>query len=274
MSTGDYRFSVLMPVYKGDHPAHFRAALRSVLEQTLVPDEVVVVKDGPLTPELEAVLTDLNHPRIKSILRPINGGLTAALNTGIAACTYPWIARMDADDICINTRFEKQFAYLIAHPEVAILGSWIAEYDYEMQRVFGYRKLPEHHKEITKYAQWRCPFNHMTVVYNKAAVMACGQYLDFGAVGDDYVLWVKFIQNGYQTANLQEVLVNARGGEAFFNTRRRGWKYFRQELRELAYFRNTGFINLGQWLVHFFVKALTRLSPPWVVKGIYKLIRN
>lgn len=274
MKATGFAFSVLMPVYGGDDPAHFHAALQSVLTQTRLPDEVVIVKDGPLTPALEAVIANFNNPLIQPVLRPLNGGLTAALNTGIGACKFPWIARMDADDICTPDRFEKQFQFLETHAEVAILGSWIAEYDFEMHTLFGHRTLPANHAEIAKYAQWRCPFNHMTVVYNKAAVMACGAYEDYGAVGDDYVLWVKFIQNGYITANIPEVLVQARGGKAFFDKRRRGWTYFKHELREIAYFYNSGFINAGQWLVHFVVKAITRLSPPWAVKFIYRLIRK
>jgi glycosyltransferase involved in cell wall biosynthesis len=274
VSNSSYQFSVLMPVYAGDDPAHFHAALQSVLQQTRLPDELVVVKDGPLTPALEAVLSELAHPSIRPVLRPQNGGLTAALNTGIAACKYPWIARMDADDICTPDRFEKQMAFLEANPEVSIVGSWIAEYDANMETVFGQRTVPASHTEIARYAQWRCPFNHMTVIYSKAAVTACGLYDDYGAVGDDYVLWVKLIQKGFITANLQEVLVMARGGQAFFNKRRRGFTYFKHELREINYFYQSGFIHLGQWMGHFVVKAFTRLSPAWVVKWIYKLIRK
>jgi glycosyltransferase involved in cell wall biosynthesis len=274
MTSPRTRFSVLMPVYAGDHPEYFKAALESVFTQSRLADEVVVVKDGPLTDDLESVLKTFESFPLKVISRPVNGGLSAALNTGLNACQYEYIARMDADDVALPHRFERQMQYLEKHPQIGILGSWIAEYDEALSKGFGLRKVPETHPEIIRYARWRCPFNHMTVIYKREAVLACGGYENFGAVGDDYVLWVRFIQQGYQTANIQEVLVNARAGSQFFDKRRRGWRYFKQELREIRYMYTTNFINFPLYLFHFGIKAITRLSPPFIVRGIYWLMRR
>jgi glycosyltransferase involved in cell wall biosynthesis len=274
MTTTGKRFSVLMPVYAGDHPEYFRAALESVFTQSRLADEVVVVKDGPLTDDLELVLKTFQCPTLKVVSRPVNGGLSAALNTGLNACQYEYIARMDADDVALPHRFDCQMQYLEHHPQIGILGAWIAEFDEALSKCFGLRKAPATHLEIAKFARWRCPFNHMTVIYKRSAVLACGGYEDFGAVGDDYVLWVRFIQQGYQTANIQEVLVNARAGSQFFDKRRRGWRYFKQELREIRYMYTTNFINLPLYLFHFCIKAITRLSPPFVVRSIYWLMRR
>jgi glycosyltransferase involved in cell wall biosynthesis len=270
----DFQFSVLLPVYAGDHPAHFEAALESIFNQTLAPDEIVVVADGPLTEAQYQILEKLAKPTLKVVKRLVNGGLSAALNTGLNACAHNWVARMDADDIALPHRFATQMAYLKAHPNTTIVGSWIAEYDTDMVREFGLRKGPAEHKTLVRYARWRCPFNHMTVVYRKDQVLACGGYEDFGAVGDDYVLWVRLIQQGYKTANIPEVLVHARAGQQFFGNRRRGWRYFKQELREIRYFYETRFIGRGLFLFHFTIKAITRLSPPFVVRFIYWLMRR
>lgn len=266
--------SVLIPVYHGDHPGHLQEALDSVFLQTRPAAQVVLVKDGPLTASLDAVIAAYAQPSLKVVAREKNGGLTAALNTGIAACDFPWIARMDADDRCAPDRLEKQLTYLEQHPEVVLIGSWIDEYDETIEKKFGTRTLPEHHADILNYAKWRCPFNHMTVIYKKEVVEALGCYEDFGAVGDDYVLWVKFLQAGHVTANFPEVLVDARGGKAFFSKRRRGWNYLKHELAEVRRFYQMGFISWYHVIVHAAVKTITRLSPNGVVKGIYRMLRK
>ena len=269
-------FSVIMPFYKGDNAAHFSAALQSLYKQTLRADEVVLIQDGPVTPELTAVLKawqskmpEINHVELKE-----NQGLSSALNAGINAAKHEWLARMDADDICKPNRFEKQLALIHRDESIAILGSWITEFDENMDVEIATRKLPETHAEILRYAQWRCPFNHMTVMYRKSVLQELGLYKNYGAVGDDYELWARFLMNGHRSGNIQEVLVDARTGKDFFGKRRRGWKYFKNEVREINDLYRLKMINPLQYAFHFSVKAVVRFSPPFVVKFIYKGIRK
>lgn len=269
-----------MPVYKGDVPAHFDLALKSVSQQTYRAKEILVVQDGPITPELEQVLAywqDLD-PTIKTVILDRNQGLSAALNAGIVAAQYEWIARMDADDICKLDRFEKQVHYINCHKDLAIVGSWIQEFDEQMSEVLDIRKLPETHEEILKYAKWRCPFNHMTVMYKKSVIVSLGMYKTFkddnnAGFGEDYELWARFLVKGYKAANLQEVLVDARTGKDFFSKRRRGMKYLKNEIKEISDLKELGLINHFQWLIHVAIKSFVRLSPPFVVKGVYKILR-
>lgn len=267
--------SVLMPVYKGDNATDFDLALESVCNQAYPAKEIVVVQDGPLTAELEAVLQ--KWLELNSTIKPIelekNLGLSGALNAGIDAVNFEWIARMDADDICKPDRFEKQANYIAAQPEISIIGSWIDEYDEHMKAKTGVRKVPETHDEIRNYAKWRCPFNHMTVMYKTEAVRELGKYRNYGAVGDDYELWARFLLSGYKAANIQESLVNARTGSDFFGNRRRGMKYLRNELKEVKDLYRMGLFNRGIWLFHVGMKTFVRLMPAGLVKGIYKLIR-
>lgn len=265
-----------MPVYHGDDAAHFDEALRSICDQSFAAREIIVVQDGPVGEELTAVLHKHQEscPLLRLVKLERNSGLSTALNAGIDAAQYEWIARMDADDVAHPDRFERQAQYLKQHPEISILGSWIDEYDESLQQKTGIRKLPETHYEILKYARWRCPFNHMTVMYKTEVVRKLGKYKNYGAVGDDYELWGRFLTQGYRGANLQEVLVDARTGEDFFGRRRRGWKYLRNEIREVNDLRSMGLIGPVDRLVHIGVKGFLRLSPPFLLRGFYKLLRR
>lgn len=264
-----------MPVYKGDKANDFNKALESIHHQTYAATEIIVVQDGPITTDLSEVLDKwcAVNAAIKPLKLEKNLGLSGALNAGIDVATQGWIARMDADDICKPDRFEKQAAYIESHPNTAIIGSWIDEYDENMEAVTAVRKVPATHEEIRGYARWRCPFNHMTVMYRTDAVRDLGKYRNYGAVGDDYELWARFILNGYEAANIQESLVKARTGSDFFGNRRRGLKYLKNELREVNDLRKMGLFNRGIWVFHVVMKTIVRIMPSGFVKRIYKLIR-
>lgn len=269
-------FSVIMPFYKGDKPQHLSDALESLFAQTLRADEVVLIQDGPVTEALLETVSGWQKkmPEINHVVLEKNQGLSAALNAGIKVAKHEWLARMDADDICEPVRFEKQLALIHQQADLAILGSWITEYDEDMQGEIAVRKLPETHEEILRYARWRCPFNHMTVMYRKSVLQALGAYKNYGAVGDDYELWARFLVNGYISANIQQSLVKARTGTDFYNKRRRGWRYFKNEVREINDLYRLGLIGPLLWLFHVGIKAVVRFSPPFLVKFIYKGIRK
>lgn len=265
-----------MPFYRGDQPAQLHEALASLYQQSRKADEVVLIQDGPVGDALIEVVNEwkTKMPEINHVVLEQNQGLSAALNAGVKAAKYEWLARMDADDICEPERFAKQLALISENPELAILGSWITEYDEEMSQEIAVRKLPETHQEILRYARWRCPFNHMTVMYRKSVLQDLGLYKNYGAVGDDYELWARFLVNGHKSANIQESLVKARTGTDFYNKRRRGWKYFKNEVREVNDLFRLRLIGPILWLFHVSIKAVVRFSPPFLVKFIYKGIRK
>jgi glycosyltransferase involved in cell wall biosynthesis len=268
--------SVIMPVYYKDNAEHFHQALASIFNQSQIAQEVIVIKDGELTPALEEVLAHWQkiNATLKTVALPVNKGLSAALNEGIKAAQNTWIARMDADDICSLDRFEKQVNYLNKHPEISIIGSWIDEFDESITKPIATRKLPESHAQILRYARWRCPFNHMTVMYKKDVVQKLGAYKNFGAVGDDYELWARFLTKGYKAANIQESLVYARANADFFNNRRRGLKYFKNEVKEINELYRLGLLNPMHYIFHFCIKAIVRFSPPGLVRFFYHYIRK
>ena len=124
-------FSVLMSVYAREQSEHLIAALHSVFEQTVSPTEVVLVEDGPLTTELNTVITDFSerYSALKIVKLAKNMGLGNALNVGLSACTYSLVARMDSDDLSLPNRFETQLKVFEKDLEVSVVGGWISEFE-------------------------------------------------------------------------------------------------------------------------------------------------
>ena len=153
-------FSVLMAVYKKEQPLFFKEALRSVFEQSLIPNEVVLVKDGPLTEELEQIIVDFSskNEQLKVITLEKNQGLGEALRIGLNSCSFDLVARMDSDDICKPYRFEKQIAFLKEHKEITIVGSWIEEFSDCKEEIEAIRELPQEDKQLKIFMKWR---NHL-----------------------------------------------------------------------------------------------------------------
>ena len=209
-------FSVLLPTYAGDEPDGLRRALDSVFEQTVEPDEVLVVEDGPLTAELESVLDEagVEHPdQLVRTSLSSNRGLGAALSHGVEACSHDLIARMDADDVAVPGRFERQLEYLAENPEVDVLGGYIGEFSEDPERIETVREVPTTPTEVRSSARFRCPLNHPTVMFRRSAVLDAGNYRPLRSM-QDYDLWMRMIASGYTLANVSRVLVKCEHSKA------------------------------------------------------------
>ena len=226
------KYSVLMSVYKNDDPALLKIALQSIYEdQTVKPDEIVVVFDGPLTDGLYDVLKIFAEDKqdiVKYLPQEVNKGLGEALRVGSLACTGDYIFRMDSDDISLPTRFEKQIAYLTEHPEIDVLGTDIAEFDVDVDEKKRIRQCPKDHNGIVEMGKSRNPMNHVSVCMKKTALYECGNYEEV-ALLEDYFLWLKMIVAGKTLANYNEPLVYVRRGNDFAKKRSSkkrvsGWK--------------------------------------------------
>jgi glycosyltransferase involved in cell wall biosynthesis len=201
-----------------------------------------------------------------------NVGLGKALNEGMQYCVYPWIARMDSDDIALSNRLEEQFKYLIKNSEIDIVGSWICEFDNNPEFCSKERRVPESHDAIVKFAKNRNPLNHMTVVFRKDAVMDVGGYIPMNGF-EDYYLWMRMLLQGKQFANLPQVLLKARTGQGMIS-RRQGWKYAKDELvLEKAAYR-MGFWSEIELVRNFFTRFLPRLLPVIIVEKLYNILRK
>ena len=254
-------FSVLMAVFK--------EALRSVFEQSLIPNEVVLVKDGPLTEELEQIIVDFSskNEQLKVITLEKNQGLGEALRIGLNACSFDLVARMDSDDICKPYRFEKQIAFLKEHKEITIVGSWIEEFSDCKEEIEAIRELPQEDKQLKIFMKWRNPFNHMTVMFRKKDLLAVGGYQPFYLL-EDYYLWNRLANANYYFANIGESLLWARGGYTMLE-RRGGWKYVVSESKLLKFMYRSGRINIVEFGANLMMKSIIRLIGKHLRHTIY-----
>lgn len=261
-------FSVLISIYIKENPTFLRQALNSVFNQTLIPTEVILVKDGLLTRELDITINEYQnkYSRLKVISLSENKGLGFALNEGLKHCSYEWVARMDTDDICFPDRFEKQIKIIKQYPEISFFGSTIAEFTDSIQDIVSYRNLPENHLDILEYAKTRCPLNHPTVLYKKDAVIASGGYREFP---EDYHLWIRALMKGYKFYNIQEPLLYFRTNLETIK-RRGGWKYAIAEINHQNEFRKMGFISLPKMIKNASSRFIVRILPSKLRLQIYK----
>ena len=270
--TNELYFSVLMSVYYKENPEWLKIALDSVINQTLSPNEIVLVQDGKLTDELYKVIEDYmnrcNH-LFKIVPLEKNVGLGEALRIGVENCSNEIIARMDTDDIARNDRFEKQIEFLKEHTDIDLVGSWISEFETNPEEIISYRQLPTEHKEIYKFGQFRCPVNHVTVMYKKSAVLNAGNYQTFKNI-EDYYLWARMLKQGAKFANIPECLVNVRAGNAMFKRRANLTYFFNSEFPLHTELYKMHYISLVQYLRNIASKFLLRAMPQYTMKFIYK----
>lgn len=224
-------FSIITSVYKNDKPDYVRVALDSMLvEQSVKPTEIVLVRDGLVPVTLEAVLNEYEtrYPDVFNIIRlEQNGGLGNALKLGVENAKYDIIARMDSDDICLSNRFELQLKYMELHPNVDIIGGQMTEFIDTPDNIIGKRIVPCTNDEIYNFMKNRCALNHVTVMFRKETVLKAGNYQDW-FWNEDYYLWVRMMMNKCVFANLSDVLVNVRSGADQY-ARRGGRRYYESE---------------------------------------------
>lgn len=267
------KFSVLMSIYSKENPDYFTQALESIITQTVVPNEIVIVEDGPLTDRLYAIIEDYKeeYPRIIKVLKlRENGGLGLALNAGIEKCQYEYIARMDTDDISLPNRFEKQMTYIEQHPETDVIGSDVVEYDEDMVQIQSIKNVPQNHEDIYAYLKQRNPFNHMSVVYRKAAVLNAGSYEDC-LFFEDYYLWCKLAKLNACFYNIPENLVKVRAGDAMFN-RRGGLGYVRNVYNFQTKIYGMKLINSYEFIGNVAKRSLISIIPNRLRTLIYKRV--
>lgn len=262
-------FSVLMSLYSKEHPEYLRESLESVFHQTLIPDEVVLVEDGPLTPDLYSILNEYEkrYPQFKRVPLAINGGLGKALNEGLRHCSYGLVARMDTDDVSKPDRFEKQLAVFEKYPQAEVVSSWIDEFEQNVDNIISTRRLPEFPFEIAKYAKKRCPVNHPVAMFKKESVLFAGGYRHF-PLFEDYYLWVRLLMNGAKFYNVQESLLLFRTSPDMYK-RRGGLKHGITEIMFQNHIRKIGFIPWWIFIQNITTRFIVRILPNSIRTFIY-----
>lgn len=258
------KYSVLMSLYKKEHPEYLRLALDSMINQTVKPDEIVLVEDGPLTDELYAVVEEYKD-YLTIVVNEQNLGLGLALNKGLKACRNELVARMDTDDISKPDRCEKQLSYFNAHPETTILGGQIEEFINSPNEVVGKRVVPETDADLKEFMKKRCPFNHMTVMFKRSDVIKAGNYQDW-FWNEDYSLWIRLALEGFVFANLPDTLVHTRVGADMYQ-RRGGDKYFKSEIGIQKVMLEKNMIGYGTYIMNCGKRLIVEKLMPNKIRG-------
>ncbi len=266
----EIKFSVLMSVYKKEKANNLKTAIDSIVNQTLIPNEFIIIEDGPLTSELENVLNAYTRKYnwIKTIKLEKNVGLGAALKEGVLHCNYEYIARMDSDDVAISNRFQKQINFLLKHPECDVLGGNIVEFEDLSQKDLLARKVPIDKNEMLKFLKKRNPMNHVTVIFKKESVLDVGNYLDCPYF-EDYYLWVRMLKNDKKLINIDETLVRVRAGIEMTN-RRGKLKYVKSIINFENKLYKLGFINYIEYLFNITLRSLVAFIPNKIRYYIYQ----
>lgn len=267
-------FSVLLSVYRKEKATFLRQALTSVYhEQTLKPNQIVVVKDGLLTNELEKVIAEwqsLLGEILTVVSLPNNLGLGAALNKGLAHCKYELVARMDADDISMPSRFQKQVAFMQENPHITACSAQIEEWNVELTRKLDQRILPTDPIAVAHFAKRRSPLSHPVSIFRKSIILKVGGYPPLRKA-QDFALWSLLLVKGYNLANLSETLLKMRTGNVLLE--RRGWSYFKRELQLLQFQREIGFLSTFDYITNAALRAALRLPPNFIKNLVYRLAR-
>jgi len=258
------KFSLLMCLYEKEKPQYLNRCLKSINDLTVSPAEIVFVKDGPLTVELDEIINSFKSSAdIKIISLPENVTLGPARAAGVEAAGNEWIAIMDCDDLCKPDRFEKQLSMIDKNPALGLIGGQIVESGGKT------RAVPLEHDDIVRFSKKRNPFNHMTVMFKREAVLSAGNYRLFPWF-EDYDLWTRMISNGTICANHSDILVDVAVDRNTYG-RRRGAGYIRLEWRMQKQLKTLGLIGTAGFLRNIIIRIPVRLLPGGILKRIYRV---
>ena len=268
-------FSVLMSLYAKERPEYLRQSLDSIFSQTLRANEVILVKDGPLTINLDAVVKEYEstYPELKVISLTTNQGLGKALNEGLKHCSFDLVVRMDTDDISREDRFERQVTFLQNNANIDVCSSWLQEFEGDVSNKKTIKTVPSSHNEIEKYIKSRNPINHPAVIFRKKAVINAGGYQPF-PLFEDYYLWARMMINGSKFANIPECLVNFRISPDTYK-RRGGYQYAKNSAKFQWTLYKHGIITSIAAIKSSVLRGIVYLLPNKIRSLIYsKLLRS
>ena len=267
------KYSVLMSLYSKEIPEFLSQSIDSMLNQTVVPDEIIIVKDGPITQELENALNgyiDQYAQLFKIVESKENIGLGKALNLGLQSCKNELVARMDTDDISFPNRCELQLARFSENEQLDICGTFVNEFISDPYITESIRKVPATHDEIYQFAKRRSPFNHPTVMYKKSKVLSVGGYSDLRR-NQDVDLFGRMLFAGSIAANIESSLLYFRANNALIK-RRKNWENAKLYIKVIRNFRKMGFSKRQDVFIVTMGQIIVYLSPAFVQRWIYEKI--
>lgn len=264
------KVSVLMSIYFKEKSEYFRESLESILNQTYFPDEIVLVKDGPLTNELEEVIKEYKEKlNIKTVSLEKNLGLGLALKEGVLHCSNEIIIRMDTDDIMCKDKILEQIKIFNKDKELILVGTNGIDFNKDKKDILSNRILPEKDKEIRKFAKRRCPFIHAGIAFKKSYVLKAGNYQNC-LWFEDYDLFLRMMKLG-KGYNIQKNLLYIRSNLDVYK-RRGGIEYIKREIKALTKFYKDGNMNLYYYLTNIFIRFGVRICGNNLRMKLYKKV--
>lgn len=267
------KIAVIMSLYKNDRLEFVKLAVESILGQIYKDFDYYIQYDGPIHPEVDAYLSSLTDERIKIQRRAENKGLAYSLNELLQIVMhegYDFIARMDADDISMTERFEKQLEYMKTHPEVECLGTWAIEINSKGEEYYR-KQMPQSHEECNRMFRKRDCMIHPTVMYRRSYIEKVGFYALDTYFGEDTMMWAQGFKAGCVFGNVPEYLLQFRLDDNFFE-RRRGWKHakgiftLRHRVNKILHYGMVADL----WA---FAYAVAKMMPKFILNIIYKTAR-
>jgi glycosyltransferase involved in cell wall biosynthesis len=265
------KYSVLMSLYINEDPVFLRKSIESMINQSIPPDEIIIVEDGPITSSLSEVLKkfDENYPGLFVILKSEkNIGLGSALNLGLQNCSNLLVARMDADDISLPDRCEKQLMMFEENRDLALVGSYVNEFYQNEDNIISTRKVPIKHNEIYEFSKRRSAFNHPTVMFKKDKVLNVGGYSNLRR-NQDVDLFGRMLYSGCLATNINQVLLLYRTNDKL-SKRRKSWQNTKSYIQTIHKLKKIGYSSLLDLIFVFLGQMIMFLSPIWLQRIIYK----
>lgn len=266
------KYSVLTTVYKKENPLYLKQSIESMLKQTVPPSEYVVVKDGPLSAELDSVLEEYscNNPIFKIVSLTVNSGLGVACIRGMDACTNDYVARLDSDDISLPNRCETELNILNKEEDIAVVGSSIYEFEENPNVIKSIKKMPTEPDDIYRFGKRRNPFNHSTVMMRKSIVQANGGYSPLRR-SQDLELFTRLLFKGCKCRNIAEPLVLFRTGAARVK-RKKNWTNLKHDIS--VYRRNfkENYISLADYAHVVARQCIFFIMPSGLASYLYSKI--
>ena len=263
--------SVLMSVYHSEKAEYLNRSLQSVWDdQSLKPNQIVLIEDGPLGEELHKVI-DKWKERLQDVFCIVknekNIGLTKSLNKGIQYITSELIARADSDDISMPTRFALQEKFLAEHLDVDILGGAMQEFN-EENDCLNVRRYPSTHEQARKYIMKASPLAHPSVMMRKKIFDEGLRYNEEYRTSQDVALWFDALNAGYHIANLDDIILHFRQNSSVFKRRGRAkaWNEFKIYIKGI--YRKKGLFTF--YYVYPLSRLLFRLMPARLIELVYK----
>lgn len=272
------KYSVLMPLWYKEDMNNLKSSLLSIVNQTVKPDEVVMIKDHRISKEMQDLIdgvfdksgVEINIYEDYSLDKK---GLSSILNFGVQKCRNSLIARMDTDDIADDSRCEAELKEFENDSELALVGTWVYEFDDDPEDIKALHSVPTGMAEIKRRMKYTNPFNHPTVMFRKEIILACGNYDKNLHKNEDYDLWYRVVSGGYRCKNINKPMLKFRRGE-MFNKRRKNREQHLGKIELKKRMLKDGYMTRFEYVVSYTMEKMYFFMPTCMRRMAFKILRK